>query len=246
MKRLLILGGTADAVELAKQAHKIQGLKTIYSLAGRTQTPNTPKCDVRIGGFGGAPGLRTYLNKNAIDFVIDATHPFATIITNNIINVCAKTNIPLLKYCRKKWIPGDISWTSVNSYSEAAQEICVTDTRIFLSIGTKLLDQFSSHSEKWFLIRTIEKPDLQIPLKNYEVLVERGPFDIKHEIELLISYQINLLICKNSGGNPPTKLRAAHNLGIKILMIEQPTFCNVNVVYDIANSVAWIYDELRT
>jgi len=56
-KRLLILGGTGDAAELAARASQIAEIEVVSSLAGRTQQPFTPKTGtVRIGGFGGAAG----------------------------------------------------------------------------------------------------------------------------------------------------------------------------------------------
>jgi precorrin-6A/cobalt-precorrin-6A reductase len=63
MTRILILGGTREAVELAQRLHGRAGLEIVSSLAGRTQTPHMPPGDVRVGGFGGAVGLRDYLRR---------------------------------------------------------------------------------------------------------------------------------------------------------------------------------------
>ena len=81
MKRVLILGGTGDAIALAAQAAQIPDLEAITSLAGRTQQPAMPIGLVRVGGFGGAAGLADYLRDRQIDAIIDATHPFAAQIT---------------------------------------------------------------------------------------------------------------------------------------------------------------------
>ena len=51
MTRVLILGGTGEAVELAAQAAQLQGVEVITSLAGRTRQPVTPSGRVRIGGL---------------------------------------------------------------------------------------------------------------------------------------------------------------------------------------------------
>src|SRR6202035_3039019 len=68
MARILILGGTAEARQLAGR------------LAGRTATPAAQPVPVRVGGFGGADGLAKYLVGGRIDAVIDATHPYANVI----------------------------------------------------------------------------------------------------------------------------------------------------------------------
>ncbi|WP_396135890.1 precorrin-6A/cobalt-precorrin-6A reductase, partial [Chamaesiphon sp. VAR_69_metabat_338] len=77
MKRLLIVGGTGDAVQLAASAIDLPGLEVITTLAGRTANPHAIVGAVRIGGFGGEAGLVDYLQAEKIDTIVDATHPFA-------------------------------------------------------------------------------------------------------------------------------------------------------------------------
>ncbi|MEE9250515.1 MAG: precorrin-6A/cobalt-precorrin-6A reductase, partial [Alphaproteobacteria bacterium] len=76
-RRLLILGGTQEAAKLAGRAVEKFGprLEVVTSLAGRTSNPAPIPGRVRSGGFGGPEGLADYLERNAVDFVIDATHP---------------------------------------------------------------------------------------------------------------------------------------------------------------------------
>ena len=53
------------------------------SLAGRTASPARQPVPVRSGGFGGAAGLAAYLVSERIDALIDATHPYASVISDN-------------------------------------------------------------------------------------------------------------------------------------------------------------------
>ncbi len=74
--KILILGGTAEAREIA--ALLIAGGHDVTSsLAGVTTQPVLPNGRTRIGGFGGVAGLRDYLNSENVEVVVDATHPFA-------------------------------------------------------------------------------------------------------------------------------------------------------------------------
>ena len=57
---IVILGGTAEARQLAG-ALVADGIDVVSSLAGRVRHPSLPAGRVRIGGFGGADGLATYL-----------------------------------------------------------------------------------------------------------------------------------------------------------------------------------------
>lgn len=236
MTRLLILGGTGDAANLATEATKLSDLEIIYSLAGRTRQPKVPGCTIRIGGFGGTAGLISYLKEAKIDFVVDATHPFADVMATHAAKACRKVGIPRIKFCRMAWSPDAITWKSVQTYEEAAQQLCSLGKRVFLSIGTKKLISFARLADKWFLIRAIEDPALPVPLVNYDVLLQRGPFDLAHERTLLVSYQIDVLVSKNSGGTQAAKLQAAHDLNIPILIIEQPTPPTGELVYSTAEA----------
>ena len=83
--RVLILGGTAEARQLAGKLAGRDDLAVTLSLAGRTASPAPQPVPVRIGGFGGAEGLATYLKAERIDALIDATHPYAAQISANAV-----------------------------------------------------------------------------------------------------------------------------------------------------------------
>ena len=67
-KQLLILGGTAEAAALARGALARfgDGLQVTTSLAGRTERPGPLPGQIRIGGFGGPPGLAAYLTEHGV------------------------------------------------------------------------------------------------------------------------------------------------------------------------------------
>ncbi|MGZ8758353.1 MAG: precorrin-6A/cobalt-precorrin-6A reductase, partial [Aeromicrobium sp.] len=56
---ILILGGTAEARDLAARLVDA-GLPVVSSLAGRVAKPRLPVGEVRVGGFGGVDGMRSY------------------------------------------------------------------------------------------------------------------------------------------------------------------------------------------
>ena len=240
MKRLLILGGTGDATKLAREASTLPDLEVIYSLAGRTSKPNLPDCMIRISGFGGVEGLLSYLRETEIDLVVDATHPFAANMADHAGKACNENKIPRLKYCRPAWAQDVVSWISVTDYKTAAEQLQDLGERVFLSIGTKDLEAFTKLAGIWFLVRAIEQPSTPIPLENFELLLERGPFDETHEKTLLVSSQIDVLVSKNSGGKMAPKLTAAQALGIPIIMIEQPIPPTGEVVESVGDVLEWI------
>jgi precorrin-6A/cobalt-precorrin-6A reductase len=103
--RILLLGGTSEARTLAAALNT--DVDVISSLAGRVPDPALPVGQVRIGGFGGVDGMRSWLRDNAVDAVVDATHPYAATITAHAATVCAELGLPHVVLARPAWDPGD-------------------------------------------------------------------------------------------------------------------------------------------
>ena len=97
--RILILGGTSEARELA-EALTARGHAVIMSLAGRTSNPNVPAGEIRVGKFGGVPGLAGYLRAMQIEWVIDATHPYAALMSINAVAAARQAGIELIRPAR--------------------------------------------------------------------------------------------------------------------------------------------------
>ncbi len=233
MKKILILGGTAEAVYLAGALKEQTDLSVIYSLAGRTRSPNLPDCDLRRGGFGGATGLVRYLQQNEIVAVMDATHPYAAQMAENARLATTETSLAHYKFLRPAWPePDDGLWIHASSSKEAAERIHDNFKRVFLSGGLNDVADFSNLTDVWFLIRSIEEPEAPIPLGNFSHIKARGPFNEADERALLRDPKIDALVSKNSGGSATiAKLHAAKSLSIPVIMIDRPPIVG-GVVFD--------------
>jgi precorrin-6A/cobalt-precorrin-6A reductase len=222
--RILILGGTGEAAELAAQLASRKDLEFISSFAGRVSHPKYPIGVVRVGGFGGIEGLISYLTTESISVVIDATHPFAVGISRNTEVACARLRLPLIALVRPTWRKQkDDLWHEVTTYVDAAEFVNRKKGRVLLSIGRQEVGSFAVCNDAWFLIRAIEAPTGQLP-QHHEILLQRGPFDLKEELQLLRDYSIDHIVSKNSGGSGTyTKIEAARLLGIPVVMVERPT-----------------------
>jgi len=242
--KLLILGGTKDAVDLAEAAAGLPGVQVIYSLAGVTQNPNLPNCGVRQGGFGGASGLQEYLKAETFDAVIDATHPYAAQIAQNAAEACAAVNLPRLKFLRPPWTPqiGE-KWEAVADVPAAVTALAGEEKRVFLTIGVKEMAAFEQADGAPFLVRYIHAPKASAPLPEAEVIVDRGPYTVDGERELMAKHRVGVLVSKNSGGDGASaKLIAARELGVRVIMIDRPALPAGEVIGRQADALAWIRD----
>jgi precorrin-6A/cobalt-precorrin-6A reductase len=248
MTKLLILGGTGDAMKLSAQASAL-GLVVIYSLAGRTaqarMEPDGKAAPVRVGGFGGVSGLVAYLQQENIDLVIDATHPFAPQISGNTAEAAAICGLPRLLLQRPAWEPvaGD-RWLSVQSHAEAAALLPGLAQRIFLTIGRQELSRYAHLSELWFLMRSIDPPSDPVPPG--VVLLDQGPFALAAEQNLLRQHQIELIVSKNSGGSATyAKILAARELGLPVVMVERPVMPGGDQAATVDEALQWLSEQLN-
>lgn len=238
--KVLLLGGTAEARQLASLLAGSEHQVTT-SLAGATTQRLLPVGDVRVGGFGGAAGLSTYLRAHSIDAVIDATHPFAAQMTANAAQACASVGVPLLRLSRPSWAsrPDASGWHWVDSLDAARRAAERMGERAFLATGRQSASTFASWTDRYTLLRVVDPPE-RVP-DTWEVLATRGPFTLADEVDLLVDRRIDVLITKDSGGSTDAKLDAAAQLGIPVVMVARPPVPpDVLVVDSAPDAAAWL------
>jgi precorrin-6A/cobalt-precorrin-6A reductase len=213
---LLILGGTGEARQIAD---RLSGYDAVISLAGATRAPKAQGLPVRTGGFGGAEGFVQYLRDAKITAVLDATHPYASRITQRTARICTELGLPYVQVLRPPWEAeaGD-QWTEIAHEEDAASHIPKGAT-VFLGTGRQTLEKFASLQGCEVICRQIDPPEDAFPFAGGRYLV------------------------KNAGGAPSrTKLTAARQLGIPVLMVARPKQGDWPVVHDLDAALAWVAD----
>lgn len=239
---ILVLGGTSEARELAAVLHA-DGLTFVSSLAGRVARPRLPAGDVRIGGFGGVPGLRDYLRAQSIRAVVDATHPFAKGMTANARAACAAEHVPLLRLERPGWAhaPGADGWHWVDDHQDAARLTSEISVRPFLTVGRQELGWFTDPlKHHHVLTRVVDTPSIDVP-GTWTVLLSRGPYDHDGERALIHQHGIDAVVTKDSGGDYTwPKMSVADELDIPVIVVRRaPAPDDDDVTHEVAAAVAW-------
>lgn len=221
--KILILGGTAEARELANRLVAM-GHDVTTSLAGRTQDPILPEGHLRMGKFGGIPGLAAYLRAARMERMVDATHPYAGLISINAVAAALATGIPLVRYMRPAWAqPTGAGWITVGTAAEAAAAL-PPNADVLLTTGHMGLEHFLERDDCQFVARLIEAPAIEMP-HHVTLLQRRPPYRLDDEIALMEREGITHLVTKNSGGGQTSaKLEAAQRLGVKVIMIARPAY----------------------
>ena len=221
---MLILGGSTEATALAQTLAGRGDLDARLSLAGRTREPAPQPLPTSVGGFGGADGLAAHLRAEAIDLLVDATHPFAARMSANARLAAGAAGVPLLRVGRPPWRagPGD-RWLEVADMPAAAAALGVTPRRVFLTVGRLQLAAFTHAPQHHYLVRTIDPPTTDHGLPDAMVIEARPPFDLATEHNLMVEHRVDALVTKNSGGAAAApKLAAARALGLPVILVRRP------------------------
>lgn len=240
---VLILGGTGEARELAALLVD-RGAPVVSSLAGRVSRPRLPVGAVRIGGFGGVDGLAGYLGETGIRAVVDATHPFARVISGNAAAACAAAGVPLQRLERPGWsqAPGADDWHWVDHHDAAAEVTAALGRRPLLTVGRQSLDRFTGPlAHVPALVRVVDPPDHPLP-ETWQVLRARGPYSEEGERALMESHFVDVLVTKDSGGALTwPKMAVATAAGIPVVVVRRPgPPPGVEVVASAAAAAEWV------
>ncbi len=224
-RRILILGGTTEARLLAERLAARDDINVTVSLAGRTRKPLDMPATVRIGGFGGAEGLADYLRAEAIDALVDATHPFAATMSFNAAAAARLAGVPLLALARAPWErqPGDL-WREAADVAQAVaparcgaapragrarpqRSACAGGGAAACLSGCAASIR-SSRRCGWTMRTTSWRADR---------------FLNGRSATLLKRHRIDAVLAKNSGGDATYgKIAAARTLGIEVILVKRP------------------------
>jgi len=246
MPRILILGGTTEARGLAERLAARPGLDITLSLAGRTIAPVALPVPVRSGGFGGAAGLVAHLGREQIDVLIDATHPYAKVMSANAADAARQTGVPFLALRRPPWtrMHGD-RWTEVDDVAGAVAALGPSSRRVFVALGRNELAPVLEAPQHHYLIRSVDPVEPPLPLPRVAYVTGRGPFSEADDHALLALHRIEVVIAKNSGGTATYgKIAAARALGLDVIMLRRPAVPAAAAAETVEDAMAWLDQAL--
>ena len=234
---LLLLAGTSEARALADA---LAGRDVVASLAGAVAEPARLPVSTRVGGFGGEAGFRAYLAEAGISAVVDATHPFAARITARTVAVCRDLGLPFLRLERPAWEPGPgDDWVLVPDEAAVAAHVGPEDV-VFLATGRQTLERFAGLGGARLYLRQIDPPKGPFPFASGEYVIGRPPFSVEDEVALFRRLGVTRLVVKNAGGVASySKLEAARQLGLRVVMLERPPLPECETVHTVEAARDW-------
>ncbi|HZZ11356.1 MAG TPA: cobalt-precorrin-6A reductase [Paraburkholderia sp.] len=237
MTRVLLLGGTGDALKIARQL----GPDHVYSLAGLGKVPDDLRCVVRVGGFGGSEGMARYIEDARIGLVVDATHPYAAQISANAAHACGLTQIPCWALRRAAWSPEPSDdWRGVADWRELSTALEPFARPLFTLGREPLAHLHEIAAHQFWTVRCLDPHEGNARAR---ILATRGPFSLEGERALFDEGAFDVVVSKNSGGKATeAKLDVARERGLPVVMLQRPVLPVVDREFDALEN---IQDALR-
>lgn len=233
---ILVLSGTKDGREIVYKLRDkdFDLIVTTATEYGKSLYNNNSEnsCLKIISNRLDYNGMVSLINENSISLVIDATHPYADKVSQNISKACSAIGIKYIRYQRKESsldkFNDIIQW--VDSYEDAAEKLNEAEGNILLTTGSKTLDIFTSKiSPKRLYPRVLPTSSIlkkceDLGFKASNIIAIQGPFTMEMNVELLKKYDIDMLVTKDSGkiGGTIEKLKSAKKLNIPVIIISRP------------------------
>lgn len=231
--KILVFAGTSEGRLLAEYLNERQ-ISTWVCVAteyGEELMEDMPWVHVRSGRMD-ADEMESLMRELSVQTVVDATHPYADLVTENIKAACRRAQVKYLRLLRAssalEKMPGTISFPDCSS---AAEWLNGRSGNVFLATGVKELPVFAERIENRERIyaRVLLQEDIfdkmeETGLSRKQIICMQGPFTRELNTAMLKQVGAAFLVTKESGaaGGFMEKVEAARDAGAVCVVIRRP------------------------
>ena len=228
---ILIFSGIKDGREIASVLAG-SGYETVLSTLTKHGVAMVDDMDNLETIFGemDVEKIEGFIEEKNIRAVVDATHPYAEIISGNIEKACGNSGTKLFKYIREE-IPLDDKVNVYKDIEDLCKSLKSTEGNILLTTGSRKLEEYTRHLpvERLYIrvlpIKKSMEKVWQEGFKSSHIIAMQGPFSEEFNKEVYKQCDIKHLVLKNSGPNGGTrqKIESALEANIEIHLLDRPT-----------------------
>ena len=146
-----------------------------------------------------------FINEYHPSYVVDATHPYAIEVTENLQNACEKAGVPYLRILRDTGAEKS-DCIYVDSMEEAIEYLEQTTGNILATTGSKELAAFQNLTDykKRVYARVLSTAKVahkceQLGFTGKNLICMQGPFSVEMNYAIMKSYDISYMVTKDSG-----------------------------------------------
>lgn len=240
---ILVLAGTKDGRDLADSLVST-GLKVMVSVVSGYGQELIANNEITVNARPlNAEQLVSLITNHGIKAIVDATHPYAVNVSKNAMDVSGALGLKYIRYERPVIsLPKYHKLELVNDYEAAAKKAAIAGHVVFLTTGSRMLSTFKNEpalKNHRLIARVLPDPVVikecfDLGFSPRDIIAMQGPFS--HDLNLILFREFNadVIVTKNSGklGGSDTKVSAAIELGLPIIIIDRPKIQYSEVVYN--------------
>lgn len=176
--------------------------------------------------------MEEFIRNQGIHLVIDATHPHARLVSEEIQEACGRTGVRLERCLRAEGEQNKVrDWVEVDSIQEAVSFLSSVSGVIFATTGSKELEalcQIPDYQKRVYarvlptsnVLRKCEK----LGITGSHLIAMQGPFSTEMNTLFLRQTKAEWLLTKDSGraGGFQEKVEAARENGTRVVVIRRP------------------------
>ena len=231
MKKVLVFAGTTEGRELAELLADSNikcsvCVATDYAL----ELMNDKRLDVHCGRLT-EEEMEVLMRDGKFDVVVDATHPYAQIVSQNVRQAADKESISLIRL-RRSTESAEEGFVSFKTHEECSAWLSFQTGNILLTTGSKDLGSYAKNEtiKNHLFVRVLPgEESIRLCTANgitgRQIIAMQGPFSAQMNECILREYSIDWMVTKISGhaGGFEEKIEAAKKAGVGICAILPPT-----------------------
>lgn len=230
MSEILIFGGTTEGRLIAEFCAE-KGILAAVSTAtdyGAGLLPHSEHIRELVGKLDERE-ISALLRAGDYAMVIDATHPFARIVSENVRAACAVSGTRYLRLLREE-IPVSCG-RRFDSIPEIVEYLNSSSERALITTGGNSLAEYTrvKDYQTRLAVRILPAEGAaehcaQLGFLPENVILEKGPFSVQQNIAHIRQAHAGMLVTKESGaaGGFPEKAEAARQCGIELVTLRRP------------------------
>lgn len=234
MCRILIFGGTTEGRQLAQFCveHRIAAWVSVASQYGSDVLPDSEYLHILVNRMDWQE-MAAFMRNRKIQTVVDATHPYAKEVTENIKKACEQGQIPLLRCLRYGDEQEDTAQDGVfyvPSAEAAVQFLEHTEGNVFVTTGSKELSAFTALTdyENRVYARVLPSAEVveqcrKLGISGQHLICMQGPFSEELNTAVMRQTEARWMVTKETGknGGYSEKLKAARAAGASVIVIRR-------------------------
>ena len=232
MSTVIIFAGTTEGRMLSEElsGKQIPVAACVATEYGETLLTENRYLKVHAGRMD-REQIAGFIQREGASLVVDATHPYAAVVSQNVSMACQDTKVPYIRLIRESEKVDFEHVVQVSSVEEAADYLAGTEGNILVTTGSKELAKYTAipDCEKRVFARVLSTGEVaqaceKLGFRGRNLICMQGPFSEELNAAMLRQFDCRYLVTKETGkaGGFEEKIRAASKAGARVVLVGRP------------------------